>query len=228
VVLIVASVSQELGPIIDQLSAPRSTAVGRRPGVEGELAGREVCVVECGIGKAAAAASLAAALETRQISSVLAIGVGGAYPGVGLKLRDLALASEEIFADEGVETPAGWQGYESFVVSSGAQNRIPLDGELVRKAMTALDRVIVGPFATVSTCSGTDARAWRMQARWSATMESMEGAAWALVARRYGVPFVELRAVSNLAQDRDVKTWDLDGAIAALAAAVPKIVPVLP
>ena len=67
-----------------------------------------------------------------------------------------------------------------------------------------------------------------MQKRWGAIVESMEGAAWALVARRYDIPFVELRAVSNLAQDRDVKTWDLPGAIAALAAAVPKLLPVLP
>ena len=227
-VLIVASVSPELAPILDQLNAPRSAAVGRRPGAEGELGGRDVCVLECGIGKAAAAASLAAALETRPISSVLAIGVGGAYPGAGLAPRDLALASEEIFADEGVETPAGWQGYEAFVVSSGAQNRIALDGELVERARTALGGVAAGPFATVSTCSGTDLVARRMQKRWGAIVESMEGAAWALVARRYDIPFVELRAVSNLAQDRDVKTWDLPGAIAALAAAVPKLLPVLP
>jgi futalosine hydrolase len=227
-VLIVASVGHELSPIISQLGAPRSVALGRRPGAEGELCGREVCLLECGIGKAAAAASLAAALETRSPSSVLAIGIGGAYPGAGLLPRDLALASEEIFADEGVETPAGWQGYEAFVVSSGAQNRIALDGELVARARAALDRVALGPFATVSTCSGTELLARRMEKRWGAIMESMEGAAWALVARRYGVPFVELRAVSNVAEDRDVKAWDLGGAVAALAAALPSVLPVLP
>jgi futalosine hydrolase len=232
VVLIVASVAQELAPLVDKLGAPRSVAVGRRPGSEGELAGREVCLCECGIGKAAAAATLAAALETRQppfdqISCVLGIGVGGAYPGAGLAARDVAIASEEIFADEGVETPAGWQGYEAFVVSSGAQNRIALDGELVERARHVLGAA-VGPFATVSTCSGTEIAARRLAKRWGALVESMEGAAWALVARRYDVPFVELRAISNLAQDRDVKTWDLPGAIAALATAALELLPVLP
>ena len=226
-VLIVASVAQELAPLVDELEAPRSVAVGRRPASEGELMGREVCLVECGIGKAAAAATLAAALETRPISCVLGIGVGGAYSGAGLSPRDVAIASEEIFADEGVETPAGWQGYEAFVVSSGAQNRIALDGELVERARHVVDAA-VGPFATVSTCSGTEIAARRLAKRWGALIESMEGAAWALVARRYEVPFLELRAVSNLAQDRDVKTWDLTGAIAALATAALEVLPVLP
>jgi futalosine hydrolase len=227
VVLIVASVAQELTPLVDELEAPRSVAIGRRPASEGELMGREVCLVECGIGKAAAAATLAAALEMRPISCVLGIGVGGAYPGAGLSPRDVAIASEEIFADEGVETPAGWQGYESFVVSSGAQNRIAIDGELVERAQHVLSAA-VGPFATVSTCSGTEIAARRLAKRWGAVIESMEGAAWALVAHRYEVPFLELRAVSNLAQDRDVKTWDLPGAIAALATAALEVLPVLP
>ena len=227
-VLIVASVAQELAPLVDELEAPRSVAVGRRPASEGELMGREVCLCECGIGKAAAAATLAAALETRPFSCVLGIGVGGAYPGAGLAPRDVAIASEEIFADEGVETPAGFQGYESFVVSSGAQNRLALDAELIDRAKLALERVVVGPFATVSTCSGTEITARRLAKRWGAVVESMEGAAWALVAHRYEVPFLELRAVSNLAQDRDVKTWDLPGAIAALATAALEILPVLP
>jgi futalosine hydrolase len=228
VVLIVASVAQELAPLVEELESPRSMAIGRRPASEGELLGREVCLVECGIGKAAAAATLAAALERRPISCVLAIGVAGAYPGAGLSPRDIAIASEEIFADEGVETPAGWQGYEAFVVSSGAQNRIALDAEIIERAHLVLGPVASGPFATVSTCSGTEMAARRVAKRWGVIVESMEGAAWALVAHRYEVPFLELRAISNLAVDRDTKTWDLGGAISALATAVLTVLPVLP
>ena len=37
----------------------------------------------------------------------------------------------------------------------------------------------------------------------------MEGAAAALIAHRMGVKFIELRAISNIAEDRDFSKWDL-------------------
>ncbi|PID74095.1 MAG: hypothetical protein CSB33_00400 [Desulfobacterales bacterium] len=40
-------------------------------------------------------------------------------------------------------------------------------------------------------------------------MESMEGAAAAAVAARFGIPFLEVRAASNLAGKRDRRKWDL-------------------
>jgi futalosine hydrolase len=40
----------------------------------------------------------------------------------------------------------------------------------------------------------------------------MEGAAVAQVCEQYQVPFLELRGVSNLVEDRDLSRWDLEGA----------------
>ena len=42
----------------------------------------------------------------------------------------------------------------------------------------------------------------------------MEGAAAAHVCALYGVPFLELRAMSNRVEKRDREQWDLVGAVA--------------
>jgi futalosine hydrolase len=48
----------------------------------------------------------------------------------------------------------------------------------------------------------------------------MEGAVGAQLCLLYGVPFLEVRAISNLVGDRDRTLWDLRGAAARAAEAV--------
>jgi len=40
----------------------------------------------------------------------------------------------------------------------------------------------------------------------------MEGAAVAQVCQQYKVPFLEIRGVSNMVEDRNLQNWDLAGA----------------
>jgi len=47
-------------------------------------------------------------------------------------------------------------------------------------------------------------------------VESMEGASAALAARLYETPFAEIRAISNIAGDRDKKNWDFQSSLAHL------------
>jgi futalosine hydrolase len=77
-----------------------------------------------------------------------------------------------------------------------------------------LPEVKVGPFATVQECSGTDELGLERGARFGAVCENMEGAAAAHVCALYGVPFLELRAMSNRVEKRDREQWDLVGAVA--------------
>ena len=63
-----------------------------------------------------------------------------------------------------------------------------------------------------------------LEARFSAIAESMEGAAYAHVAALYDIPFVEVRGISNLVEDRDLSRWKLADAAAVAARAVEQIV----
>ncbi|HEX8243978.1 MAG TPA: hypothetical protein VF541_10795 [Longimicrobium sp.] len=84
--------------------------------------------------------------------------------------------------------------------------------------------VRVGPFVTVSACSGTAARGAVVAARFGGICEGMEGAALAHVAALYDTPFLELRAVSNLVEDRDLSRWKLADAAEAAQRAVRALV----
>jgi futalosine hydrolase len=51
----------------------------------------------------------------------------------------------------------------------------------------------------------------------------MEGAAAAQVARLHGVPWLEVRGISNMVEDRDMKKWDVPRAALAVQQAVEQI-----
>lgn len=175
-------------------------------------------MLQTGVGKAAAAAALAQRLATDRIAAVVAFGVAGSYPGPHAPLLgELVIVDRETFGDEGVETPEGFATLGDLGLGDDAA--IEADVALVRRASAVLGvRAVSG--ATVSTCSGTDARARALAQRTGALVETMEGAAIALACRRFDVPWVQLRAISNRTGDRDRGGWDLPRATQAVQAAV--------
>ena len=76
----------------------------------------------------------------------------------------------------------------------------------------------------MSQVTGRDDEAAGLVARWGRPLvESMEGAAAAHVCALYGVPFLEVRGISNLVGDRDRAAWDVEGAAARAGARSPAI-----
>ena len=231
---LICSVALEAAPLSPLLGDPRPVVVGRRAAVAGVLAGREVVLLAAGMGKTNAAHGLTALLEGWTVAKAIAFGVGGAYPGSGMELTDLAIATEEIYADEGVYAPAGWLSPRDMGIplldgrDGPLYDALPMDGDLAHAAADALRRggltVHTGPFATVSGCSGTTRRGIELRDRHGVICETMEGAAYAHVAALYGVPLVEIRAISNAVEDRDLARWRLPEAAAAAGRAVEMVV----
>ena len=86
--------------------------VGGRPWRSGRLRGRDVHLIEGGLGAVNTAQALTCALQADLPDLVLQVGVGGGYPHTPLQVGDVALASEEVYGDLGVRTGAGWQPCE--------------------------------------------------------------------------------------------------------------------
>jgi futalosine hydrolase len=233
---LVAAVELELAPLRSALHAAQPLTVGRKPAAGGLLDGVPVILLPAGMGKTNAAHALTALLERGSIRGVLNLGVAGAYPGSGLGVGGVGLASEEIYGDEGVAAPQGWISTEGIgipLLQAGETrrfNHFPLDAGLVARAGARLAAagftVATGPFVTVSCCSGTTRRGAEIAARFGAICESMEGAALAHVATLYEVPFLEVRGISNAVEDRDLARWRLKDAVAAACEAARALLPV--
>jgi futalosine hydrolase len=198
--------------------------------LEGEgLADLGVAVL--GIGKAAAAGRLSRILTTQRPLGVLLFGVCGAYPdrhrqGRGpapVRPGELCVVGEERFGDEGVRVSRA-----VLDLAAVGQEIGPFAADPVRSRKAAL--LLHAPVVrgcTVSMCSGTDESSAETCERTGADVETMEGAAVALVCRDFTVPLLQVRCVSNWTGDRERGAWDLEAAVQKVRTAVRRLVALL-
>lgn len=174
-----------------------------------------------GVGKVAATLALARRVIEQRPEAVVLFGVAGAHPG-GPEIGAACWVARDWLADEGVETPSGFLSLEQ--LGLGVRGPFTADAALTDELDARLGGGgprprVVG--ATVSTCSGTDARAAACRAACpEAVVESMEGAAVGAVCTALGIPWAQLRVISNRTGDRDRGGWDLPAALARLHRAV--------
>lgn len=146
--------------------------------------------------------------------AVVAIGIAGAYAGTGLEIGDLVLADSEVYGDIGFELPEppGFRAVSDVPFGAFYADPIPL-----RVPDALRDGARVGRGCTVGTCTGTDALGALRRDRFDALFETMEGAAVAQIARGWGVPVCQVRAVSNVAARRDMRPENIRRALEALS-----------
>jgi futalosine hydrolase len=172
-------------------------------------------IVLTGVGKASAAGAIARSASGAAHAAVISIGVAGALPSHKIAVGDVVLADRCAFADEGVQTEDGWTDIAARGFPPGPWEGISIATHpaLLRALRPLADHV--GTIATVSTCSGADSLAAECARRTGAIAEAMEGAAIAATCARIGLPFAELRVISN--HCGSAPAWDLPGALARLA-----------
>jgi len=229
-IALLCSVQAESDLLLNTMSAQSPGTVGSKPVIEGIIAHRQVVLCIGGMGKVNAAHAATMLLSRPGIEALIVFGIAGAYPASGCRIGDVALASEEIAGDEGVLTPDGFRDTEYMGIplvrtaSVRLYNTFPAPEpmlSLARRALASFPAAVhAGSFVTVSTCSGTAARARELEQRYHGLCENMEGAAAAQIALYHEVPWVEVRGISNLTEDRDLRAWDIPGAAANAQKAV--------
>ena len=236
-VLLLAVASQlEARAIRERLGLDPSPAAASGPRVGDtpwilERVGPGVELVVTGVGKVNAAAAVASSLEPHRHVGVLSLGIAGILPQDGPRpvIGDVVVASAMRYPDEGLETPDGYRSLAQLGFPHG-----PFDGGLgfaatpdwaatlhqrLGAALARNDsacRVHLGPIATVSTCSGTDALAQQVYSRTEAIAEAMEGAAVCQVAAWRAMKFAEVRVLSNTTGNRASQQWDMKSALSVL------------
>ncbi len=211
--LIVTAVNAERDAVADGLGAAERVLVGPYEAVRR----RGVTVVAGGVGPAAAASAAATALSLAPGGYELAVsaGIAGGFRGRAAP-GELVEATLIVAADLGAESPEGFLTLDALGFGSGKVSAAPLAIRGARR----------GPVLTVSTVTGSEARAAELAAR-GGYAEAMEGFGVAEAASRHGVPVGELRAISNEVGLRRPAAWDIRTALAALRGAARELPGVL-
>ena len=218
-ILITAATEREISLLVREMHAELLPDSGLRRTWKATVASGDVYLALTGIGKVNAASSVTSLIAQFSPRLIVNTGCGGAYCGSGLGVGDIAVATAEIYGDEGVLTVDGWHSLELIGVPSVERkgnrysNEFPLSMEAAAKVYqfgVSLGLTLRrGKFITVSTCSGTTHRGEELQKRFGGICENMEGAAIAHVALLYDTDFLELRGISNMVEDRDIAKWDI-------------------
>jgi futalosine hydrolase len=217
-ILVVTAVAAEADAVLAGLGPTAPTEVGPYPGRWAKSGAGEVVVLAGGVGPATAAACAGSAIALDHADLVLSAGVAGGFPGRAA-VGDLVVADAVVHADLGAESETGFRSVAELGLGEVATR---LAEPLVAVA-AARTGGTVGPVLTVSTVTGSDARAAELSGRHRPVAEAMEGAGVLAAALAHGLPFGEIRAVSNPVGRRDRAAWDLPLAFASLSHAFARL-----
>ncbi|MGN9905983.1 futalosine hydrolase [Phytohabitans sp. LJ34] len=181
----------------------------------------EVTVAAVGVGAAAAAAGTARLLALAEAAgspytAVVVAGIGGGFAGRA-PVGATVLATRSIAADLGADSPEGFIPLDDLGFGTAIA---PADPMLLARLHAALPDAITGDILTVNTVTGTAETTETLTRRFPAAVaEAMEGYGAARAATDAGLPFAELRTISNPIGPRDRGAWRIPDALAALAKA---------
>ncbi|MFI5926364.1 futalosine hydrolase [Micromonospora sp. NPDC051543] len=199
--------------------------------VQAGLTATDVTVAPVGVGPAVAGAATARLLTLaeaagRPYRAVVSAGVAGGFTGRAA-VGDTVLGTASIAADLGADSPEGFIGIEDLGMPPallGGGSVVPADPALLAALRAALPMATIGPVLTVTTVTGTAAGTEELRRRHpEAVAEAMEGYGVAVAAAQAGVPFAELRTISNPIGPRDRDAWRLREALTALTKAAPAL-----
>jgi futalosine hydrolase len=178
-------------------------------------------VLVTGVGMVATAARSARALATTRYDVALNLGICGSFdPAIapGTVVHVVADQLAELGAEDG----------EAFLTLRDLQ----LDGasEIVNDAPPASAALAALPAVrgiTVNTVHGSERSIDAVVRRCRPQVESMEGAAFMYACRMSGVPFAQVRAVSNVVERRNRAAWRMEDAVRNLCAAARAVIETL-
>ena len=227
--LLISAVEAEMAPLMSSpdCQIQNSFTAGRRSVKQIAIGETELLAMATGPGAVNTAMALAAILENHPVHRIIQIGCAGGFALAGVKVGDVAIATEEIDVQLGLELETDEKssaiGALPFAVmekeerqykhrylmnrdwAEDAAHAIHDSGILSQKEIS----LFKGSFVSASTITTTTQRANELFDLYCPVMESMEGAAAAHTAIHYGVPHLQIRSASNLVGPRNRDQWDL-------------------
>lgn len=191
---------------------------------EFELNGRQLLLAVTGVGLVNSAMAIGRLLGRPGVSGVVNLGIAGAYDIEEFPLGSACYAWQETWPEYGLLDEDGRADPKAIGFSQGhingqpVWNRVKLNPVNDAKAMQIPLPEKCGRASSISVSSvtGTADRAGWLKTAYNADIENMEGFALAFAAMQKGLPFLEVRTISNLVGSRYIEDWDLKGAFKGL------------
>jgi len=212
-ILVVAATRPEVTPLLSSLTP----VVEHDRSITGTFGSHHVDVLLTGVGMVATAVWCTRALATSRYDLALNLGVCGSFVRTLPPATVVHVTSDmlpELGAQDGPRfltlQELGLQDPDAFPLTGGRLvNAQP-------PALPALNELPVASGITVNTVHGEDGSIAEVVGRCAPDVESMEGAAFMYACLATGVPFAQVRAVSNRVERRNRAGWDLAGAVRQL------------
>ena len=198
---IIGAMEIEVAILKSKLENPRVTKVGPMEFFEGKLAGCDVVIVMCGVGKVHAAMCTQVLCSQFGVNAIVNTGVAGSLDAE-LDICDVLVSTDAIQHDMDVTH----LGYDVGKVPGLDVQAFPADEKLMRYAYEASEAIRpghtkMGRVATGDQFVNSRELKEKIIANTGAKCTEMEGGSIAQVAYVNRVPFVILRAISDKADD---------------------------
>ncbi len=197
-ILLVVATKEEVDPVLEMIKQPGSRTL--------KLKNAEVEILVTGVGIAATAFGIGNALH-KTYDVALNIGLAGSF-FKDIRPGSIVHVTKDIFSEMGAEDGDEFIPFPSLNLPGPYEiiNETPWNNPVVAKLP-----IVHG--ITVNTVHGNDPSIERVFERLNPFVESMEGAAFMYACQRSGVPYAQVRAVSNYVERRNKEKWEIASAM---------------
>ncbi|WJY28533.1 MULTISPECIES: 5'-methylthioadenosine/S-adenosylhomocysteine nucleosidase [Sporosarcina] len=205
---IIGAMEEEVAILKDRMGQPAETVIAGCRFYEGDIAGCKTVLVQSGIGKVNAAVAATLLIQLFKPDAVLNTGSAGGI-GENLEVGTVVLSSDVTHHDADVTA----FGYARGQIPGGPVT-YKADERLLAIATEAVGTVGKHPSATGLIASGDvfmsdPARVFKVKEQFPELIATeMEAAAVAQVCHEFGVPFVVIRALSDIAGRESSVSFD--------------------
>jgi futalosine hydrolase len=178
--------------------------------------GIEIRFLTTGIGMLATAARLTASIVQSAPDLVIQAGIAGSFSN-NFALGAVYRVASEVIADMGVNENGEWKDvFDLGLADSDSPPYFDRRLTAMEPAFLDLDEVPPVIAITINEITTDSNRIELLKQKYRPELESMEGAALHFVCIENGIPFIQLRAVSNYIGERNKANWRIREAITNL------------
>lgn len=199
-IAIIAAMAEEVRPLQEKLKNKKTLTVANAIFEQGLLNGNEVILVQSRIGKANAAMSTAILIERFAPDFILNTGSAGGMDH-SLSIGDIVVSTESIYSDvDATILDYSLGQVPEMPVSYQVEDKYSELALTVFAELNTSQKIIRGLILTADSFMNDKSRVEDIKKQFpKAKAAEMEGAAIHQVAYHYGIPFINIRSLSDIA-----------------------------